>query len=411
MKKILIINICILISLVISLLSGCSDGGGGSSSTTSKTVEGGDSSTGTTLSGIVADGYLREAKVFLDRNGNRIYDNGEPLTQSTAGGEYSLAVNPNEGALYSVVVQVIAGQTVDEDSGAVVANDYFLESLPGHWEFISPLTTLVKLECDKNPSLSPQQAEIAIRTQFGLEDSISLFTDYLNPAGEDAAMIAEYDRLHRVAQVVAQVMGSLRASLTQNLSGEIADTEQRLAALVVSDQILWQAPQIKTALDNERNQVAVMDVSALAGVILDASDIENLNGDLLARYQQRLEQNFATWDMQPPQLQNQSPPAEGTAPVDTVVSVTFDEALDETLLTDGMIELTGPNGVVSGRLDYDAEQLRLSFTPNQALLPFSSYQVTVNRNLADALGNPLGEDLSWDFTTIFAQTPPPLPDF
>ena len=412
MEKILLIKIYIFTFLVLTLLSACGGGEeGGVLGVASKIADDGSSSSVTSLSGIVADGYLRDAKVFLDRNGNRVYDNGEPLTQSATGGVFSLEVNPGEGELYPVVVQVIAGQTIDEDTGAVVVNDYVLESMPGHWEFVSPLTTLVKLEHDKNPTLSPQQAEIEIRTQFGLEDSVSLFTDYITPVTGSAVVVAEYDRAHRAAQVVANIMGSLRATLSQNLGGQIADTEQLLAAYIVSDQILWQAPLIKVAFDNERNQVAVMDVSTLAAAILEATVLGNLNVDLLVRYQQRLEQNFETWDMRPPQVQNQFPSVNDTASVDVIVSLLFDEPLDETLLSSGIIDLSGPAGLVSGNLEYDDELIRLTFTPSQPLLPFSHYQVSVKDFLADTLGNPLDEDINWMFTTVFDQTPPPLPDF
>ena len=411
MKKIFTINIYLFALLILSLLSACSNGDGDSSTGTSKAANAENSSTEAILTGVVADGYLKNAKVFLDRNENRVYDNGEPLAQSTVGGVFSLDVNPGEGELYPVVVQIIAGETIDEDSGATIVNDYFLESLPGRWEFISPLTTLVKLECDKNPSFSPLQAEIEIRTRFGLDDSISLFADYIAAASGEAVGAEEYGRAHRAAQVAANIMGSLRASLSHNLNGQIADTEQVIAAYMISDQILGQATLIKVAFDNERNQVGVMDVSSVTDAILDTSDTESLNADLLFRYQQRLEQDFATWDMQAPQLQSQSPAAGDTASVDTIISIVFDEELDETLLVDGVITLSGPNGVVSGSLDYDAEHAQLSFVPSQLLVPFSHYQVVVDGTLADLLGNPLGVDITWEFTTTFDQTPPPLPVF
>ena len=135
MKKILLIKIYIFHLLVLTLLSACGGGeGGGDSVVASKIADDGSSSSVTTLSGVVADGYLRNAKVFLDRNGNRVYDNGEPYTQSATGGGFSLEVNPGEGELYPVVAQVIADQTIDEDTGAVVTNDYVLESMPVNWD-------------------------------------------------------------------------------------------------------------------------------------------------------------------------------------------------------------------------------------------------------------------------------------
>ena len=411
MKRFLAINISLFALLPLLLLSACDGGSGGDPSGSSRAADGGGSSSLTTLVGTVADGYLTDALVFLDRNGNRLYDNGEPMAQSTSGGVYTLTVNPGEGEIYPVVVQVVAGQTVDEDTGVVVANSYLLEALPGRWEFVSPLTTLVKLERDKNPSLSAQQVEIKIRSQLGIDDSVSLFTNYIMPGDVDETLAAEYHRAHRAAQIVANIMGSLRAIIAQNLGGQIADAEQSLVAYMVADQVLGQAALIEQTLNEERNQGGVIDVSALTAAIITEIDTAGLDADLLALYEQRVDQNFETWDMQPPQIQSQFPPADDTDSVDAIVSVLFDEPLDETLLTNGIVELSGPNGLVSGSLDYDAEHTRLTFTPSQLLLPFSNYQVTVKEDLADTLGNPLGEDVSWMFTTIFDQMPPPLPDF
>ena len=409
MKKIIVINISLFALLF--LLSACESNLEGDSGGTSRTADSGSSAVITTLTGTVADGYLTDAQVFLDRNGNRVHDNGEPMTQSMSGGAYTLEVNPGEGELYPVVVQVVAGQTIDEDTGVPIANGYLLESLPGRWEFISPLTTLVSLECSKNPSFSEQQAEIKVRNRLGIVDSISLFTDYIIPANTDAPLIVEYDRAHRAAQVAANVMGSLWVSISQNLGGHITVTEKLLVAYMVADQIVDQAELVAQALDNERNQGSVADVSTLILAINSEINTGVLNADLLTLYKQRVEQNFETWDMQPPQVQNQSPSVGDTASVDAIVSISFDEPLDETLLTNGVVELSGPNGLVSGNLDYDAEAIRLTFIPSQLLLPFSNYQVTVRKVLADTLGNPLEEDIFWEFTTIFDQVPPSLPDF
>lgn len=409
MKRFISINIALF--ALLSLLSACGGGGGGDSSSTSRTADDGTASTVTTLTGTVADGYLRGAQVFLDRNNNRVYDNGEPMALSTAGGVYTLEVNPGEGELYPVIAQVVGGQTIDEDTGVAVDNGYLLESLPGRWEFISPLTTLVRLEFDRNPTLSEQQAEIAVRSQFAVADTVSLFTDYIEPGNVDETLAAEFNRAHRVAQVVANIMGSVRASIAQNLGGQIATAEQLLVAYMVADQIAWQAPLIEQALNDERNQSVEFNVATLTGDINAEIDFDGLDADLLVLYEQRVEQGFETWDMQPPQVQSQFPPANDTASIDAIVSVLFDEPLDETLLINGIVELTGPNGLVSGSLGYDSEHTRLIFTPDQLLLPFSNYQVIVKKVLADTLGNPLEEDIDWMFTTIFDQTPPPLPDF
>lgn len=402
-------------AVALLMLSACGGGGGGDAPSGTKTADSGGAAV-TTLSGAVADGYLRGARVFLDRNANRLYDNGEPTTTSTAGGAYSLEVNPGEGALYSVVAQIVAGQTIDEDNGLTVSEDYLLEAPKGRWSFISPLTRMVKVVQEKNPSFTELQAVLQVRTELGIDDNVSLFEDYLSrgtggtEAGEPL-LATEYSRAHKAAQVVAALMGGLQADIEQNLGGQIADNEQAVVAYMVSDKIQEQAPLIKQALDNERNIDQQIDIAALVVSTTAAIDAAALNTDLMIQYEQRITQELPTWDMQAPGLLSKTPPANDTASVDVTLGIIFDEPLDETLLVDGLILLTGPAGLQAGTISYDAGEKKLTFVPDQLLLPFSDYQVTLKKELADSLGNSLGQDVVWSFSTIFNQTPPPLPDF
>ncbi len=407
-RKIKYLLVC---SLVLAL-SACSGGGGGGgdSSTASKTTESSPASA-TTLTGTVADGYLRDAQVFLDRNYNRVYDNGEPMSYSAAGGSYSLSVNAGDGDTYPVVARAIAGQTVDEDLGVTVSDDYVLEAPEGRWDFISPLTTLVKLEMDKNPSFTVQQAENRIRTELGVDDTISLFDDYLTGGVVEPASAQEFVRTHQVARVVAALMGSIRSDVTQNLGGLINDSDQPLVSYLISDQVMAQAATIQAAVNNERNGGDSVDVDSLTASLEVAIDTTDLNADLLARYEERQEQNLDEWDMHAPELISQEPPADDTASIDVIIEAGFDEALDQALLTAGVMSLVGPSGGVAGTLQYDAEQKILSFTPDAYLLPDSTYQVILSASISDELGNALGDDVSWTFTTIFDQLPPDLPDF
>jgi hypothetical protein len=396
------------------LLSACGIEDIGNSPGGSKTSGTGGSGA-TTLSGTVADGYLREARVFLDRNTNRLYDNGEPTTMSVEGGAFTLEVNPGEGDLYPVVVQVIAGQTVDEDTGLTVAEDYLLEAPKGRWAFISPLTRMVKLVREKNPSFTELQAVLKVRSELGVDDNVSLFEDYLahgtgGPNATNSQLAAEYSRAHKAARVVAALMGRLQADIDQNLGG-IADNEQAAVAFMLSDKVMEQAALIKQALDDERNIAQDADVATLVATTVAAIDSSSLDANLLNQYSLRITQNLPTWDMQPPELISSIPPTNDTSSVDVTIGIIFDEALDETLISDNLIELTGPNGMQSGTVSYNAGDKKLTFVPDQLLLPFSDYQVTLKQELSDTLGNALNEEVSWTFTTIFDQTPPALPDF
>jgi|GEM_PF-1198241 len=418
MNKATTIFYTILLGITLSTLAACGGGGGTgdtASGTKAASVPTG-SSGATSISGRVADGYLREARVYLDRNNNRRYDNGEPTAQSAAGGAFTLNFNAGEGDLYSVIAEIVAGQTSDEETGTVVTESYQLEAPAGKGQFVSPLTTLVKLEREKNPSFTELQAVLKVRNELGIDDNVSLFNDYLahgsgGSQAENVPLAEEYTRAHQAARVVAGLMAGLRTDITQNLGGQISDTEQDAVAYMVSDQISQQADNVKQALDNERNNGVPVDVTALTAGIKSAINVSTLNADLVTRYQQREAQNLPTWDMQPPEPVSQTPPPGDTASIDVTVGIVFDEPLDESLIDNNLLQLNGPNGFLSGVVSYDAAQKRLNFVPDQVLLPFSTYQISVNKNLADPLGNRLGEDLTWTFSTTFDKTPPPLPDF
>lgn len=406
------------LTLLVISLAACSGGGGGSdssgsstTSTTSETL----TSTSSSISGYVADGYLAHARVFLDRNLNRVYDDGEPMAMSADNGYFSLAVEAGEGDLYPVVVDVIAGQTIDQDNGLYVEDGYLLESPPGHYDFISPLTTLVNLELDKNPAYSLAQAVLSVKTQLGIADEVSLFDNYLDDGGSRAsasvAASAEYGRTHRVAQTVARLMGLLRSDISQNLGRSLTTAETELLAYMVSDQISQYASLVKAAMEYERNYAVTTVVSDLVSDFYSRIAVATLDEELLDQYSQRVEQGSDEWDMTPPQVVSFSPQEDAATSIETVVTVRFDEALDETQVADDRFELIGPHGSVSGSLTYDADLQQLTFVANQVLLPYSEYEVVLKSTLADERGNALGEDISWTFTTIFDQTPPALPEF
>ncbi len=403
--------------LLLAACGGGGGGGGGESTPSSGSGGGSGPASATNISGKVADGYLSGARVFLDRNNNRAYDNGEPTTTSGPSGAYSLDVNLGDGDLYPVVVDVIAGETIDEDDGLPVAQDYQLEAPAGKWQFVSPLTTLVKAEMEKNASFTELEAVLKVRGQLGIDDDVSLFEDYLEPVvnSEKAAsgnrMAKEYRRAHKAARVVAGLLASLRGEISQNLGGEIAMSERNAVTYLVTDKIMERCKVVKQALDDERNGAPEVDATTLKKTVAAMIKAENLHQGLVMRYKQRSAQKQPVWDMQPPGLRNKTPMENDSTSVDVTVGMVFDEELDETSISDGVVLVTGPNGPLSGQVSYDATQKRLNFVPDQVLLPFTNYQVTLKKQLADASGNPLEEDVNWSFTTVFDQTPPPLPDF
>lgn len=389
MLKLKLIKISIL-SFAALALAACGSGGGEAPATLS------------TISGQVADGYLVNARVFLDRDGDRLLDADEPWTLSGTGGVYTLDVAQGEGMRHPVVVEAIAGQTTDEDlPGETIQAGYVLMAPAGEWDFISPLTTLVKVEMDKNPSISKGAAASRIRARLGLAGGVNLFDDYLSGAGLDAG------RTHDAARMVAGLMGDLQTAIESNVGATEAEARKAALLLLISDQLEESSAAIAQAIPSAGDPASI---ETAEKDILSGIDTASFDLVLLDRYGERLRQGNPVWDMRPPQLTNQVPPTAGSASVDGVISLRFDEALDPNSISNEALKLIGANGPVPGTVSYDPALKQLSFTPDQLLTAYSSYRVEL-AGLADQAGNPMQKVLSWNFSTIFDQQPPALPQF
>ncbi|MHB8058337.1 MAG: hypothetical protein ACYDHC_10655 [Desulfuromonadaceae bacterium] len=187
-----------------AFLAGC---GGGNSS-----------SPNTTVSGKVADGYLRGAEVFLDMNNNYQWDAGEPKTTSGAGGAYSMVVPASDAAKYPVMVRVVAGTTIDEDNiNTVIANGYVMSAPAGVAGFVSPMSTLIREKMVANPGMTMNDAMTQLRNQMNLSADIDMMADYV--AGSlSGTNLAQYQTMHVNAQIMADLMAG-QAALVMNGSG------------------------------------------------------------------------------------------------------------------------------------------------------------------------------------------------
>ncbi|MBD1400919.1 Ig-like domain-containing protein [Pelovirga terrestris] len=395
--------------VLLGLLTACEGGGGGGgTNSVTGTPAGTAETTASLLSGTVADGYLTGARVFLDRNGNRVYDSGEPMAISTAGGAYTLSINPGEGAKYPVVVQVIGGQTIDEDDGQPVAAGYLLEAPPGRWQFISPMTTLVHLEMQKNPTMTLQGAELKVKQKLlGVVDEFSLFDDYI-ALKSDPLQSNKAERTHRAAQVVASLMGTLRSDITTNLGGEISANDQRPVAYLVSDEILRRSDKIEEALNQPLDSDPTVNILNIVTAVEEQIAPQTLSRERLDLYAQAITENLEVWDMEPPRIARRNIQHGAIVSVAARVTVSFDKEIDPATISAGAVSLHRSGSSVSGVVDYDAELKELRFTPNQKLFPDTDYTVVVSGQLADHSGNKIGRDLAWQFSTLFDLTPPPL---
>lgn len=266
--------LCTAVLAAMVATTGCSN----SSSSSSDSAE-------TTLSGNAADGYLAGAKVCLDLNENGACDDGEPSATTGTNGAFTLDdVTQEQIDTYPLVVEIIVGETIDEDNpGEAITRVYSLTA-PAGSTFISPLTTMIQNEI-REQGVSAEEAKERIRTRLGTD--IDPSADYVAGA-DDETNGDEYARLHKVAQVTRALIQNNR-ELIEQVAGDAEISPDDLIAMIMN-QVLAALADIQTAIENAGED---FDPDALAGD--DSLSGANLNaGDIEDEIQNREDQKSAT---------------------------------------------------------------------------------------------------------------------
>jgi hypothetical protein len=182
-----------------AIITGCGSGG-----TTAGVGTGGTGTLVASLSGTVADGYLVNATVFLDKNGNYQLDASEPTTTTDGNGAYKLNIDSADVGKYPIVALVIKGVTIDRDTNMAVTNSYVLsmpkDSVIGSVSnFISPLSSQLREIMETGKYSTVQQAADALHTKMGLPAGTDVMANYI--AANNTAQ-------HYAAQNMASLMGN-----------------------------------------------------------------------------------------------------------------------------------------------------------------------------------------------------------
>ncbi len=82
------------------------------------------------------------------------------------------------------------------------------------------------------------------------------------------------------------------------------------------------------------------------------------------------------------------------------ITAYFSEAMDPSTITSATFMVTRSDGAtVAGTIAISANGRVATFTPSNGLTPDSEYTITIKREVQDAAGNPLANDVVWSFTT------------
>lgn len=248
------------ISLIVALAVGCGGGGGGGSPV-------GGSPTSSGFSGVAVDGYLFNARAFLDLNGNGTYDVGEPTSLTGTDGSFNLSATQDQINSHSVIVQAISGTTIDQDNPNTPLSAGFTMIAPaGYPSVVSPLTTHVAAKMATG--LSIDSAKSAVQSELGLT-SIDVMKNFVAEKTTNAA----YADAHKVAVSVAEILKTVDSN--SNSSTSMAEKLSSMSTKVTS-QVVPQLAQIKASITiNEAKNVTINIINTVS-----AATVYNLAGSI-----------------------------------------------------------------------------------------------------------------------------------
>lgn len=212
-------------------------------------------------SGTVIDGYLQNAIVCVDVNGNKECDATEARNNTNLNGHFSVATLTSA----PLVVAVTPGQTTDSlvsgQQGSAVTQDFFLTA-PLSSSTVTPLTTLVQVGVEQGYYANFAAGSTAVAAALNVPAGTDLANyDYLS-AGDARVAVA--------ATIVTHAIASAIANIQANVTGNVATTENTFetAVKVLIDPTLAGGPS--TSLMQEIG-------SNVAATVAEGTNVSNVD--------------------------------------------------------------------------------------------------------------------------------------
>ncbi len=151
------------------------------------------------VSGIALDGYLHNAKVCLDKNSNAMCDSADgEIATTDAEGRFQLDVD-NDATQYPILVEAVAGVTIDMDSpNQPIESGFTLEVPSNNSDVISPVTSLIA-SVSRTSGISFDAASQLVANDLGIDKQLAI-GDY------SASSSAKSREVHMFARGVTRVL-------------------------------------------------------------------------------------------------------------------------------------------------------------------------------------------------------------
>jgi hypothetical protein len=239
-----------------------------------------DSTSPSTISGTVMDGYLKNATVFLDLNDNGVFDSGEPSTTTDSNGIFSIKVSDDLIQAHSLIASADVGITIDLDRpNSPITQQYFLTSPRGKNTVISPITTLIAAKVGAGATLAA--AEAAVLSDMGMT-GIDPYKDYVAAKASDAV----YQQVHNIAAATVELLKAVEteATVSTKLSEKLSSVLSKYSTAITPELSNIKSasnPTSAALISNQKLSVAVAQSNSVNSNVSGVSAAEIKTGQLV----------------------------------------------------------------------------------------------------------------------------------
>jgi Domain of unknown function (DUF4347)/FG-GAP-like repeat/RTX calcium-binding nonapeptide repeat (4 copies)/Calx-beta domain len=372
----------------------------GEPSTATVTIADNDLNNPPVRTGVVIDGYIDGANLFLDANKNGIKDTNEPSTTTDSGGKFNLnipfetfdtnkngEIDPSEGNLVAI-------------GGTDTATGLPLETpvtAPPDSSVVTPLTSLVADLIDKE--IAPEEAQSLVKTALGLPAEVDLTnldpikaTNNNQPGGIQvlAAMVKVQNVITQTVALIDGASSAANTDLVKAVVGSITNQIQsgtilNLSSSAALEPIIQQAAAKIQQIDPSFNIQKVTSITSQAATVMATANqridsaISNPTGTSISESLARVQQVALG-----PTSQDFKAVGAGSKPISQLVTENTGAALDSKIQA-----VTLPVGIATPVVTGDAD---LGSNSPQAILGTNGDDILTGDSANNVLMGMRGND-------------------
>jgi hypothetical protein len=183
-------------------LAGCGGGGGGNSAPPPVVNPPAPQPTTTTLSGVVVDGYVSGATVYLDLNNNNTQDAGEPSATTGASGQFTLSTTATVAQINGQRLRMTGGTDLSTGQPFTHSMSAVVEDAASKpFSAVTPLSSVIDGMVASGATLA--QSREALAKVIGLSSVTVLDRDPLTQAAAEKTLLQKMVALQKALEVMA----------------------------------------------------------------------------------------------------------------------------------------------------------------------------------------------------------------